>query len=288
MYGVALRASKIVPKIPRPVRRQLAALIGTAAWAVAGRARRHVSANVWHALGAPAQRDLAFRIRTQQIVRRIFCNCISNYLELFTRPTLSKQAVLDRIEVRGVEHFEEAAALNRGVVIASAHLGPFEYLTSWMPARGFELTIPVQKMRDDRMLRLMLEKRISNDVRFVPVTGFGAVRTILRAIERKQTVLITADRAVYGESAILDFFGAPARLPLGPVNLAIQTGAPLIGAFGWRNGSRDVVEFVPISFALPDHERGNRELLQALLLRRLEKIIGDHLDEWVVFEPVWQ
>jgi KDO2-lipid IV(A) lauroyltransferase len=257
MYGVALRASKIAPKIPRPVRRQLAALIGTAAWAVAGRARRHVSANVWHARGAPAQQDLAFRIRTQQIVRRIFCNCISNYLELFTRPTLSKQAVLDRIEVRGVEHFEEAAALNRGVVIASAHLGPFEYLTSWMPARGFELTIPVQKMRDDRMLRLMLEKRISNDVSFVPVTGFGAVR-------------------------------APARLPLGPVNLAIQTGAPLIGAFGWRNGSRDVVEFVPISFALPDHERGNRELLQALLLRRLEKIIGDHLDEWVVFEPVWQ
>ncbi len=126
MYGLILRASNLAPKLPRPLRRKLAILIGTMAWMVAGRARRHVSANVRHVLRSTHRQNLASRFRSQRIVRRIFCNCIDNYLELFARPALSKQEVLDRIEMRGREHFEEAAALKRGVVIASAHLGPFE------------------------------------------------------------------------------------------------------------------------------------------------------------------
>ena len=196
--------------------------------------------------------------------------------------------MLARIDVEGANHFEEAAALGRGVIIASAHIGPFEYLTSWMPARGFEMTIPVEKVTDDGMLRTMLDARLSNGVTFVPLTGFGALRTILRALKNKQMVLITADRAVEGKSKILNFFGAPARLPVGPVDLSILTGAPLIGGFGWRNGSRDVIEFVPISLALSDQQRSDRDALQDLLVRRLEQIIGDHLEEWVVFEPIWQ
>jgi lauroyl/myristoyl acyltransferase len=288
MYGLILRASKIAPLLPRWFRRELSVVVGSVAWAVAKRPRGHVAANVRQVLGLSSQPPLASRLRVQLIVRRIFCNCISNYLELFALPGLSKREVLARIDVEGVEHFEEAAALGRGVIIASAHIGPFEYLTSWMPARGFEMTIPVEKVSDERMQRMMLQARFSNDVTFVPLTGFGAVRTMLRTLKNKQMVLITADRAVEGESKILNFFGAPARLPLGPVDLSILTGAPLIGGFGWRNGSRDVIEFVPISLTLSDQQRNDRDALQALLVRRLEQIISDHLEEWVVFEPIWQ
>jgi lauroyl/myristoyl acyltransferase len=288
MYDLILRASKVAPVLPRWMRRRLSAVVGTVAWAIAKRPRGYVTTNVRQVLGLPSQSTLGSRVRTQLIARRIFCNCISNYLELFALPGLSKQDVLARIDVRGVEHFEKAAALGRGVIIASAHIGPFEYLTCWMPARGFEMTIPVENVGDGRMLRVMLEARLSNGVTFVPLTGFGALRTMLRTLKNKQIVLITADRAVEGESKILNFFGAPARLPLGPVDLSILTGAPLIGGFGWRNAGRDVIEFLPISMELSDRQQKDRDALQALLVRRLEQIIGDHLDEWVVFEPIWQ
>jgi lauroyl/myristoyl acyltransferase len=134
------------------------------------------------------------------------------------------------------------------------------------------MAIPVEKVSDERMLNVMRTSRLSNGVTFVPLTGFGALRTMLQMFKKKQMVLITADRAVAGESKILNFFGAPARLPLGPVDLSILTGAPLIGGFGWRDGSRDIIEFVPISLTLSDQERNDRDAMQALLVRRMDRL----------------
>jgi lauroyl/myristoyl acyltransferase len=288
MRDLLFQSLKLACRFPRRLRRALSFAAGTVAWAAAGEPRRSVTANVRQVLGVSSGSPLASRLRVQLVARRIFCHCVSNYLELFALPRLTRTEILGRIDVKGREYFEQAAALGRGVIIASAHLGPFEYLPSWFPARGFEMTIPVEKIGDNRILGMMLEARLSNGVTFVPLTGLAAVRTMLRTLNNGQVVLITADRAIEGQSAILNFFGAPARLPLGPVDLSAMTGAPLIGGFGWRNGSRDVIEFVPISLALPEQQRSDRETLQTLLIRRLERIIGDHIDEWVVFEPIWR
>lgn len=287
MRDLLIQSLQLACRLPRPLRRVLSIVAGAIAWAVAGKPRRAVIANVSQVLGLSPESPLLSRLRAQLIARRIFCHCVSNYLELFALPRLTREEVLGRIDVRGREYFEEAAALGRGVIVASAHLGPFEYLTCWMPARGFEMIIPVEKIGDKSFLGQMLKARLSNGVTFVPLTGLGAVRAMVRTLNNGQVVLITADRAVEGQSAILNFFGAPARLPLGPVDLSVMTGATLIGAFGWRNGNRNVIEYVPISLALPEEKRGDRGALQALLVRRLERIISDHIDEWVVFEPIW-
>ena len=63
------------------------------------------------------------------------------------------------------------------------------------------------------------------------------MRTIIKALRNNQIVLITADRAVEGESVEKLFFGEPARLPIGPVALSQRTGAALVGACGWYTSS---------------------------------------------------
>lgn len=288
MRELLFRSLTLACRLPRPLRRGLSMAAGTVAWAVAAEPRRNVTANVRRVLGVSSHPSLASRLRAQLIARRVFCNCVSNYFELFALPRLTRAEILGRIDVKGREYFEQAVSLGRGVIIASAHLGPFEYLPSWMPARGFEMVIPVEKIGDKKGLGMMLEARHSNGVTFVPLTGLAAVRTMVRMLGNGQVVLITADRAIEGQSAMVKFFGACARLPVGPVDLSVMTGAPLIGGFGWRNGGRDVIEFVPISLGLPEPQRSDREALQALLIRRLESIIGEHIDEWVVFEPIWR
>lgn len=288
MYEVFHRAAKIAPKLPRWLRRTVSVAVGSLAWVFARRERDDLTANVSQVLGPSVRRSFTGRVRVQFVVRRIFCNCISNYLELFALPGLTKQEVLARIDIKGLEHFEEALSHGRGVILFSAHLGPFEYLTSWFPVHGYEMVIPVEKVRDERMLRLMLDSRLSNGVEFVPLQGSRAIRAMLRVLRRNQIVLITSDRAVEGESVVLDFFGAPARLPLGPVNLSILTGAPLVGGFGWRNtDGRDVIEFTRLTYALEENQRKDPVVLQAALTRHLETIVRDHLDQWVVFEPLW-
>jgi KDO2-lipid IV(A) lauroyltransferase len=263
-------------------------MIGSLAWVFARRQRAHVTANVVQVLGPSVRQSLAGGIRVQLIVRRIFCNCIQNYLELLALPSLTRQNLVATMDVTGVENLEDALSHGRGVVVFSAHLGPFEYMSSWLPARGYETVIPVEKVTDERLLRLTVELRRRTGVVFVPLDGVKAVRTMFGALRRNQIVLITADRAVQGESVVMDFFGAAARLPRGPVDLSLRTGAPLVGGFGWRTpGNRVAVLFTPLTLALPEDQRDKPELLQAALTRQLERIVRDHLDEWVVFESIW-
>jgi lauroyl/myristoyl acyltransferase len=288
MYEIILQAAKIVPKLPHWLRQTIAIVTGSLAWALSRRQRSHVAANVVHVLGPANCQTVSGRMRVQRTARRIFCSCFQNYLELLALPALTRQEVVARLDVQGAEYLEQALSHGRGAVLFSAHLGPFEYLPSWFSSHGYEMVIPVENLTDGRMLQLMVELRRCNGVDFVPLDGVKAIRTMFEALRRNQIVLITADRAVQGESTMVDFFGTAARLPRGPVDLALRTGAPLVGAFGWRtSGGRMAAEFVPLTLALPDDQRDKPEALQSALTRQLEKVVHDHLDQWVVFEPIW-
>jgi KDO2-lipid IV(A) lauroyltransferase len=288
VYEIFRWAAKIVPKLPRGLRQNLAVVIGTLGWLSARRQRERVTANVAQVLGPSIPHTLFGFMQTQRIVRRVFCNCIRNYLDLLALPAVTRQEIVANLDVKGVENLEAALALGRGVVLFSAHLGPFEYLPAWFSARGYRMVIPVEKLRDERLLHLMVDLRRRNGADFVPLDGPKAIRTMYDALSNNQLVLITADRAVAGESVVTDFFGAPARLPQGPVDLSLRSGAPLVGAFGWRSaGGRMAAEFTPLTLALPPDQSDKREVLQAALTRQLEKIVRAHLDEWVVFEPIW-
>ena len=114
------------------------------------------------------------------------------------------------------------------------------------------------------------------------------MRTIIKALRNNQIVLITADRAVEGESVEKLFFGEPARLPIGPVALSQRTGAALVGACGWYT-SRTRIEgkFVPLTLELSEVEQKNTDTVMCALIDRLEQYIKPHPEQWVVFSPIW-
>src|SRR5205823_14743142 len=122
----------------------------------------------------------------------------------------------------------------------------------------YQLTIPVERLKDERILDLILKLRNSKGVQFVPLGGSTPIRTFIKALRNNQIVLITADRAVEGESVEKLFFDEPALLPIGPVALSQRTGAALVGACGWYT-SRTHIEgkFVPLTLELSEDERKN-------------------------------
>jgi KDO2-lipid IV(A) lauroyltransferase len=161
-------------------------------------------------------------------------------------------------------------------------------MTQWFSAKGYQVVIPVERLKDERMLRLIVRLRSSSGVTFVPLGGSSPMRVIIQALRKNQIVLITADRAVEGESVVRDFFGEPARLPIGPVNLSIRTGAPLVGALGWRVSRKQIRgEFSRLTLALSEEERQQADVVEAALIKQLERAISAHPEQWVVFAPVW-
>src|SRR5258708_23640353 len=270
MYRLFLWATKIVPRLPRWLLRLLPMVIGPVAWLLGARARRQATINMLHVLGVDIQSTGTGRRKLRRVVRGMFRSSISNYLDAFTMPSLDHQEIRRRLSVSNEEALQEALTLGKGVILFSAHFGPFEYMAQWFTLRDYSLAIPVEKLRDERVLRLMVELRNSSGANYIPLGGSAPMRQIIQALRKNQIVLITADRAVEGESVVKDFFNAPAQLPIGPVNLSIRTGAPLVGAFGLRvSGEQMEGDFVRLTLALPEDERKQTDLVEAALIKEL-------------------
>ena len=289
MYHFFRWAARLVPLLPRWLLRLLSGVIGPLAWLFGVPARRRATINARHVLGPEIERTAAGRRKLRRVVRGMFRNSISNYLDGFKLPAMDTQEILRYFSIAHEEYLTEALALGKGAVLFSAHFGPFEYLAYWFSAHGYQVVIPVENLKDERMLHLMVALRNSSGVTFVPLGGSAPMRTIIQTLRKNQIVLITADRAVEGESVIKDFFGAPARLPIGPVNLSIRTGAPLVGALGWRSSRTKVSgEFIRLTLALSEEERKQPDVVEEALIRELERIIGAHPEQWIVFSQIWE
>lgn len=289
MYYLFLWAAWIVPRLPRWLLSRLPDVIGPLVWLVAVPARRQARRNALHILGVEVLQTASGRRRLRRVVRGMFHSSINNYLEAFLLPTFGSQRILYSLHVVHEELLEEALALGKGVILFSAHFGPFEYLAQWFRVKGYQVVIPVEKLKDERMLRLMVKLRNSSGVNFVPLGGSAPMRTIFQALRKNQIVLITADRAVEGERVIKEFFGAPACLSIGPVDLSIRTGAPLVGAMGWRTSRWHIKgEFIRLTLGLPEEQRKQADIVEEALIKELERIIGAHPEQWVVFSKVWE
>ncbi|HET8846263.1 MAG TPA: lysophospholipid acyltransferase family protein [Ktedonobacteraceae bacterium] len=289
MYYLFLWAAWIVPRLPRWLLGALPDLLGPLAWLIAVPARHQATCNALHILGPEVRRTAAGRRKLRRVVRGMFCNSIRNYLEAFLLPTLSHQAIQHRLYIEHEDALEEALALGKGVILFSAHFGPFESLAQWFTAKGYSVVIPVEKLKDERLLNLMIKLRRSSGVNFIPLGGSAPMRAIFQALRKNQIVLITADRAVEGERVIRDFFGAPASLPIGPVDLSIRTGAPLVGALGWHSSRQRLNgEFIRLTLSLPEEQRKQKDIIEGALVKELERIIGAHPEQWVVFSKVWE
>lgn len=288
MYILFRLAAWIVPRMPRWILRLLPDILGPLVWLLGGRARRQATRNMLKVLGSDIRKTTAGRRRLRRVVRTMFCRSMGNYLDAFLLPALKHDAILQYITIDNEECIQEALKLGKGAILFSAHFGPFEAMAQWFTARGYQVVIPVEKLKDERILRLIVRLRSSSGVTFVPLGGSTPMRMIMQTLRKNQVVLITADRAVEGESVIRDFFGAPARLPMGPVNLSIRTGAPLVGAFGWYSSRKSIhASFTPLTLALSEEERQQADVVAAALVQRMEQVISMHPEQWVVFSQVW-
>jgi phosphatidylinositol dimannoside acyltransferase len=239
-------------------------------------------------LDLQGQLSRADRRRLQRIVRGMFRYNLQNYLSAFAMPAFQKETFLRRTHIRGSEHLEAALAQGKGVILFSAHFGPFNELIHWLALKGYATTIPVERLKDERILNLMLGLRRSQGINFIPLGGSSPIRELFSALRHNQIVLITADRAIEGQSIVKPFFGANASLPIGPAQIAQRTGAALVGAFGWYK-TEDFIEgeFLPLSLKLSEERRRDVECLMDGVIETLEQVIAAHPDQWIVFSPIW-
>jgi KDO2-lipid IV(A) lauroyltransferase len=252
------------------------------AWLAQGERRRAVMDSL--ARLAPDESPAGRR----RLARRTFRNIATTSVDLFRLPSASREEVTGMIAVRGREHIDAARTLGKGVIIVTAHLGPFELGGAWAAAVGYPVHAMVEDLPPD-MLDALASYRRATGMQLISMKQ--GIRAAYRLLQQQQIVLLVADRAIGdGRSAVdLPFCGGVRPIPTGPATFAMATGAPIIVGHITLNPARPPRYLLQFEPPLLPEGRGDAERLRLTrqITDRLAAAVRDHPDEWYVFQPQW-
>ncbi len=272
-----------MPRLPVGVGYWLADRMGDALYRLSRETRAGVRHNVRHVLGAEAA-----GAEVEGVVRGVLRNLARHYYDLLRLPSLSPAQVEGLVaEVAGWEHVEEALAAGKGLILVSAHFGSIQIVVHRFIFRGIPVLIPTERIEPPVLFEHICRLRTSQGLRLIPIDG--PLLELFRALRRNEIVGLAADRDVTGSGIVVDFFGAPARLPTGHVQLALRTGAPLVVGFTWRlPDNRFAARFEPpLQLARTgDEERDVRAGVEQVVAV-MERYIRERPDQWVMTVPLW-
>jgi lauroyl/myristoyl acyltransferase len=268
-------AERALPHLPRALRGPLAEVVGTLAYLAAPGARRAVHANL--AVIAPER-------NTRGVVRRVFVEQTRNYFEIFSIPRLDPMTLLAEVRTDGWEHVARAYERGKGVILASAHLGPVSFVGQMVLAHGYPVALPVE-IATSEFQRSVNRARGGAGLQLI---NTDSALGIFRFLREGKVLGILADRAVTGVGERVEFFGREALLPSAAVVLSLRTGAPLVPSFAGRRDGVLTASFEP-PLEIPntgDRDADVREGVQRFA-RVLERYVRSAPEEWTVFEDFW-
>jgi len=208
---------------------------------------------VWVRLGGPRTRrvreQLEAALPEQNVARRavwkreVFIHLGRGLAELVLLRGRHRAALLDRVQVEGLEHLEaaERQTPSGGALIVTAHLGNWELASAKVAAIGVPISVVYRGLRQPALDRAMLGLR---DAGPEPPGGAAAPELIpmgragirlVRALEAGRKVVVALDQDARREEGVfVSFFGRSASTRYGPIALATQRGFPILPAFMCR------------------------------------------------------
>ena len=270
--------------VPLPARqlRSLGRALGLVAFALLARVRRTALANVARVFPRMTAREANAVVRTSYVALGGHLGDALASLDPRhpLEPLPVDDATLDLLARAG----RGAAGEPRGILFASAHLGPWERVAATLVARGIPMTVLARETYDPRLASIYDRLRAGRGVPAIYRGLSGAPTRIVRTLRTGGVLAVPMDLRSRVPSLDVGFLGQRASVPLGPARIALRMGAAVIvGTVApdptVRGGLRIHCTEIPTR-NLAAGDAGERELTARLALelsRRIKALPG----EWV-------
>lgn len=278
-------AGLLAERAPRRVVYALAWLAAEVAFLVNSHGRAVATSNIRHVLGPTAS-----PVAVRRAVRGCFHAAAAYYADLACTPRMRPaEFFAHNVRVTGLEHLTAAVASGRGVIAATIHYGNPEYVGQCLSSLGISFMALVEPLEPPALAELFRRYRSSQGQKFVDADVSG-VKQAIRHLRRGGLLAVLVDRDIQRRGAEVTFFGAPARIPTGAVDLAAHTGAVLLPLLT-RRIALDRFEAViepPLELVRTGDEVADRRLNTERLIQRFEPYLRQDPSQWFVLqEPVW-
>jgi lauroyl/myristoyl acyltransferase len=274
----------VCPLLPNRFGYWLFARLGDVVYALSAQRNSLYIQNLRRVLGADATPQ-----RLRDTARRGYENLLKNYYDLFRAHGINKEELKKQLaSVQGLEHLEEALKQGKGVIGGSCHFGAWDmviHLTGiYLDTR---VLVPQEHLKPERMFQLVMSMRRAQGIDVIAVEN--SPREILRALKAGRIVGLAYDRDITQSGQVITFFGAPARLPDGAVQLALKYGCAVVIGFAIRecdNRARVIIE-PPITFERTGDAKRDLRAGVEKIAAIMERYFRANPEQWLMFQKVW-
>ena len=286
LYWVWRAFERLIQHTPQRFSMGIMESMGEWIYRISPQRQRIARENFSHVLNKPANDPSVHRVAAQAFrifARELWC--------LMATADWSMRQVERQITLHGEENLTNALALGKGLIVTMAHFGNFDLPTAVVATRFKPVTSIGEDVRPPALMNYLKQMRAARNVFLYSYEQ--APRKMLEALKRNEIVGLMLDFGVTHQfdmpTVEVGFFGAPTKFSVGPAQLALLTGAPIIVAYTYLypNGTIDGY----IGEALAVQRSGNRQqdfqTIMQELAHRFEDFIRLHPVQWHMFRPMW-
>ena len=281
VYGLGWSA---VRRMPERMAYAAAERMADNVWARRGKGVTRLESNLAHVV--PDAPEAEIRVLSRDGMR----SYLRYWCDTFRMPDWSREKLVAQIRPIDEHYLSDALAEGNGLVLALPHMGNWDHAGAWACVTHARITTVAERVKPESLYERFVTLREAMGVEVLPHEGGGVnVFDVLRSrLEAGGFVALVADRDLSDSGLEVDFFGSPIRVPVGPARLAIQTGAPLVTAAVYYDGSQTVVQIQP---RIPVPTEGTlRERLTIVcqsVVQRFEESVSAHPGDWHMLSRLW-
>jgi predicted LPLAT superfamily acyltransferase len=227
---------------------------------------------------------------------------LSSFLKLYRNYFLLGQGIIDKVVVMsgirnnftyhfdGEEHLREIAALQRGGMLLSAHIGNWDIAGHLLKRLDTRINIVMFDGEQEQLKEYLdnITGKKSINIIFIK-NDLSHIYEISDAFKNNELVCMHADRFLEGNKTLTaDFLGEKARFPMGPFVLASRFKVPVSFVFAVKESSLHY-HFFASKIKNYDH-LDKRVMMQEMLVdfaKEMEVKVKQYSEQWFNYYNFW-
>ncbi len=187
---------------------------------------------------------------------------------------LGRKCFVERIKIRGMENFEKAKSLGRGVIFTTAHFGNWEMLVCAFAMKKEPINVMVRPLDNRNLDKLVNRVRSSCGNRII--SSRESAFTFIRILKRGEPLGVLIDQAGGDGSFKVEFFGRKAKVSESIALFSRKLGVPILPAY-LRDDTLEVIIEEPI--IAPRTDDFEKDIANTM------KKVYSRFEEWIRENP---
>lgn len=223
------------------------------------------------------------------MAKEIFLNLSRNMVDAFRISTFNASSIDTIVRTKGLDKIDKVLARGKGIIAITGHIGNWELLGAYLAFKGYPLNVIGAPIYDPRLDEMVVKNRTASGAGYI--ARGSATKGILRALRKKEMIGILMDQdSTRNEGVFIDFLGFEAFTPVGPVALALKTGAPVLPMtiHIQENNVHFIEVFDEIELITTGDKKKDLIINTQKCSKVLEQSIMNHPTQWVWMHERWK